>query len=151
MGDFNAAPGLTDARGLIGTKPNLAMPGKRMLSSMSPTILAKDGKPWLITGSPGGRTIISTALLTILAAVDFGLGAQECADAGRFHHQWLPDRIVIERDRFSKATLDALIEMGHALVEVGSQGRAELILREGDKWAGGADTLRWADSAAVWE
>jgi gamma-glutamyltranspeptidase/glutathione hydrolase len=88
---------------------------------------------------------------SILAAVDFGLGAQECADAGRFHHQWLPDRIVIERGMFSNATLEALANMGHKLYEVGSQGRAELILRDGNKWAGGADVLRWADSAAVWE
>jgi len=151
MDDFNAAPGLTDARGFIGTAPNLAKPGKRMLSSMSPTILTKDGKPWLITGSPGGRTIISTVLLTILAAVDFGKNAQECADAGRFHHQWLPDRISIEKGMFSKTTLDALGAMGHVLAEVGSQGRAQLVLRNGDKWSAGADTLRWADSAAVWE
>ena len=151
MGDFNAAPGMTDARGLIGTQPNLAMPGKRMLSSMNPTIIAKDGKPWLITGSPGGRTIISTVLLTILAAVDFGKSAQECVDAGRFHHQWLPDRIVIEKSMFNKTTLDALKTMGHSLAEVINQGRAQLILMEGGKWGAGADTLRWADSAAVWE
>jgi gamma-glutamyltranspeptidase/glutathione hydrolase len=150
-GDFNAAPGLTDTRGLIGTQPNFARPGKRMLSSMSPTIIAKDGKPWLITGSPGGRTIISTVLLTILAAVDFGKNPQECVDAGRFHHQWLPDRIVIERGMFNKTTLDALKTMGHSLAEVTNQGRSQLILMEGSKWGAGADILRWADSAAVFE
>jgi gamma-glutamyltranspeptidase / glutathione hydrolase len=81
----------------IGTEPNLAQPGKRMLSSMTPTILARDGRLAMVTGSPGGRTIINTALLTILNVVDFGMNAQEAVDAGRFHHQWLPDRITVER------------------------------------------------------
>ncbi|MDR0499285.1 MAG: gamma-glutamyltransferase [Holophagales bacterium] len=151
MGDFNAGPGITNSNGLIGTQPNLAQAGKRMISSMSPTILVQDGKPWLITGSPGGRTIISTTLLTILAAVDFSLSAQECVNAPRFHHQWLPDRINYEKDMFSKATLDALIAMGHKLYEVDSQGRAEIILHKDGHWEGGAEILRWADSAAVWE
>ena len=92
MGDFNAAPGLTDERGLIGTKPNLARPGKRMLSSMAPTIIAKDGQLFMVTGTPGGRTIINTVLTTILNVIDYGMNAQEAVDAGRMHHQWLPDR-----------------------------------------------------------
>jgi gamma-glutamyltranspeptidase/glutathione hydrolase len=161
MGDFNAIPGATDATGRIGTQPNLAGPGKRMLSSMSPTIIAKDGKPWLITGSPGGRTIISTTLLTIIAAVDFNLNAQKSVDAPRFHHQWLPDRISYEKGKFGAATLEALKTMGHRLHEVKSQGTAGLILQanilspngqwETVQWDAGADKLRWADSAAVWE
>src|SRR5262245_49857327 len=81
MGDFNAGPELTNADGLIGTKPNLAEPGKRMLSSMTPTILAKDGQLFMVTGSPGGRTIINTALETIVDVVDFGMNAQEAVDA----------------------------------------------------------------------
>ena len=97
MGDFNAGPGLTDADGLIGTEPNLAAPGKRMLSSMTPTILAKDGQLFMVIGSPGGRTIINTVLQTILNVVDFGMNVQEAVDAPRFHHQWLPDRIRYER------------------------------------------------------
>jgi gamma-glutamyltranspeptidase/glutathione hydrolase len=100
MGDFNAGPGLTTSEGLIGTAPNLAQPGKRMLSSMTPTILVKDGKLFMVTGSPGGRTIINTVLLTILNAVDFGMNAQEVVDSGRFHHQWLPDRLIYERFAF---------------------------------------------------
>src|SRR5215472_15290476 len=88
MGDFNAGPELTNEQGLIGTKPNLAEPGKRMLSSMSPTILTKDGKLFMVTGSPGGRTIINTVLETIVDAVDFGMNAQDAVDAARFHHQW---------------------------------------------------------------
>ena len=95
MGDFNAGPGLTNDQGLIGTEPNLARPGKRMLSSMSPTIVAKDGKLFMVTGSPGGRTIINTVLMTILDVIDFGMNAQEAVDAGRIHHQWLPDRLSV--------------------------------------------------------
>ncbi len=128
MGDFNAGPGLTDAEGLIGTAPNLAAPGKRMLSSMTPTILAKDGRLFMVTGSPGGRTIINTVLMTILNVVDFGMNAQEAVDGGRIHHQWLPDRINVERYGFSADTLAALRARGHTVNETGSQGVAEVIV-----------------------
>ncbi|MCL1893312.1 MAG: gamma-glutamyltransferase [Holophagaceae bacterium] len=151
MGDFNAIPGNTASNGMIGTQPNLARQGKRMLSSMSPTILVKDGKPWLITGSPGGRTIISTTLLTILASIDFNFSAQEIVNAPRFHHQWLPDRIVWESHRFSPETKNFLSSLGHTLAEVSAQGCANIILFSDGRWEGGADTLRWADSATVWE
>lgn len=128
MGDFNSAPEMTDERGNIGTKPNLATPGKRMLSSMSPTILAKDGKLVMVTGSPGGRTIINTVLTTILNVVDFGMNAQEAVDAGRMHHQWLPDRLSMERYGFSADTVAKLKAMGHTVTEVGGQGVAEVIV-----------------------
>jgi gamma-glutamyltranspeptidase/glutathione hydrolase len=128
MGDFNAAPGLTDERGLIGTPPNLARPGKRMLSSMSPTILSKDGTLFMVAGTPGGRTIINTVLTTILNVVDFGMNAQESVDAGRLHHQWLPDRINMERFGFSADTIATLKAMGHTVNEVGNQGAAQVIV-----------------------
>jgi gamma-glutamyltranspeptidase/glutathione hydrolase len=128
MGDFNAAPGLTTADGLIGTPPNLAQPGKRMLSSMAPTILSKDGRLFMVTGSPGGRTIINTVLHTIVNIVDFGMNAQEAVDAGRFHHQWLPDRITYERSSLSPDTLAALRAKGHDVVQGGNQGVAEVIV-----------------------
>jgi gamma-glutamyltranspeptidase/glutathione hydrolase len=128
MGDFNAGPGLTDTQGLIGTEPNLAAPGKRMLSSMTPTILAKDGKLFMVTGSPGGRTIINTVLMTILNVVDFGMNAQEAVDGGRIHHQWLPDRLNVERYGFSADTLNALKDRGHTINEVAAQGVAEVIV-----------------------
>ena len=128
MGDFNAGPGLTTADGLIGTAPNLAQPGKRMLSSMTPTIVAKDGRLFMVTGSPGGRTIINTVLLTILNAVDFGMNAQEAVDAGRFHHEWLPNRLSYERYGLSSDTLTALRAMGHELDEGTHQGVAEVIV-----------------------
>jgi len=128
MGDFNAAPGRTDDRGLIGTKPNLAAPHKRMLSSMSPTIIAKDGQLFMVTGSPGGRSIINTVLQTILNVVDHGMNAQAAVDAGRIHHQWLPDRIQYERQGFSPDTLGILTWLGHSLQESEIQGAAQVIV-----------------------
>jgi gamma-glutamyltranspeptidase/glutathione hydrolase len=128
MGDFNAAPGMTDARGRIGTRPNLAEPGKRMLSSMSPTIVVRDGELFMVTGSPGGRTIINTVLQTILNVVDHGMNAQEAVDAGRIHHQWLPDRIRYERQGFSPDTLKLLTALGHELSELDTQGVAQVIV-----------------------
>ncbi len=141
MGDFNAAPGLTTADGLIGTDPNLARPGKRMLSSMTPTILARDGALFMVTGSPGGRTIINTVLHTILNVVDHGMNAQEAVDAARFHHQWLPDRTQYERHGLSPDTLRHLAARGHTLVPVTAQGVAEVIvvnLKDG-RLEGGVD------------
>ncbi len=117
MGDFNGAPDLTDERGLIGTKPNLAAPHKRMLSSMTPTIVAKDGELFMVTGTPGGRTIINTVLQTILNVVDHDMNAQAAVDAGRIHHQWLPDRINYEHQMFSPDTLNILTWLGHELNE----------------------------------
>ena len=128
MGDFNSAPEMTDERGNIGTRPNLALPGKRMLSSMSPSIVARDGKLFMVTGSPGGRTIINTVLMTILNVVDFGMNAQEAVDAGRLHHQWLPDRINFERYGFSADSIARLKAMGHTANESRQPGR-----RRGDR------------------
>lgn len=127
MGDFNAGPGLTDAQGLIGTPPNLAAPGKRMLSSMTPTILTRDGKPFLAVGSPGGRTIINTVLQMIVNMIDFGMNVQEAVDAKRVHHQWLPDRLVYERFGLSADTLAALTAKGHSVYEVDGLGVVQAI------------------------
>jgi len=128
MGDFNGQPGLTDERGMIGTTANLARPGKRMLSSMAPTIVAKDGQLFMVTGTPGGRTIINTVLTTILNVIDYGMNAQEAVDAGRMHHQWLPDRINVERFGVSADTLALLRAMGHTVNEGGNQGAAQVIV-----------------------
>jgi gamma-glutamyltranspeptidase/glutathione hydrolase len=150
MGDFNAGPGLTNTDGLIGTEPNLAQPGKRMLSSMTPTILAKEGKLAMVTGSPGGRTIINTVLLTILNVVEFGMNAQEAVDAGRFHHQWLPDRITVERQQFSPDTVAMLKAKGHEVRETQAQGVAEVIVLDAatNTLEGGVDR-RGADGSAA--
>jgi gamma-glutamyltranspeptidase/glutathione hydrolase len=141
MGDFNAGPGLPDANGLIGTPPNLARPEQRMLSSMTPSILAKDGKLVAVVGSPGGRTIINTVLQVVLNVVDFGMNIQEAVNAPRIHHQWLPDRITIEESGTSEATVQALQGMGHTVEMRGQQGLAHSIMidpRTGDR-LGAAD------------
>jgi gamma-glutamyltranspeptidase/glutathione hydrolase len=150
MGDFNAGPGLTDENGLIGTDPNLAAPRKRMLSSMTPTILSRDGQPWLAVGAMGGRTIINTVLLTILNVVDFGMNIQDALDAPRFHHQWLPDRISYEAFGLSPDTRALLESRGHVLSEVALQGNAQGIVYDAKAGVleGGADH-RDPDGAAV--
>ena len=147
MGDFNAGPGLTDETGLVGTAPNLAGPRKRMLSSMMPTIVVRAGRPYLVTGSMGGRMIPSTVLLTLLNVLDFGMNAQEAVDAPRFNHQWLPDVIRFERYGLSADTVDALVARGHKVQEIERQGVAEAIL-VGELLEGGCDR-RAPDGAAI--
>jgi gamma-glutamyltranspeptidase/glutathione hydrolase len=150
MGDFNAGPGLTDASGLVGTEPNLAGPGKRMLSSMTPTIVVREGRPYLVTGSLGGRTIPSTVLLTVLNVLDFGMNPQEAVDAPRFNHQWLPDEIRYERFGLSADTVEALARRGHNLAEIGGQGVAEVIrINEREGLLEGGCDRRAPDGAAV--
>jgi gamma-glutamyltranspeptidase / glutathione hydrolase len=149
MGDFNAGPGLTTAEGLIGTPPNLAAPRKRMLSSMTPTVLARDGAVQLVVGSPGGRTIINTVLLTILNLVDFGMNVQQAVDAPRFHHQWLPDQVRFEQHGLSPDTRAILSGLGHSLLEVESQGVVEAIAVGRDGILEGASDRRAPDGAAV--
>ena len=149
MGDFNAGPGLTTGDGLIGTGPNLAEPGKRMLSSMSPTIVTRDGRLVLVTGSPGGRTIINTVLQTILNVVDFGMNVQEAVDAPRIHHQWLPDAVRYERWGLSPDTLALLRGRGHTMVETRAQGAVSAIYYDaGNDVLEGAEDRR-RPSAAV--
>jgi gamma-glutamyltranspeptidase/glutathione hydrolase len=149
MGDFNAGPGLTTEQGLIGTPPNLAQVSKRMLSSMSPTIVSKDGQLFMVTGSPGGRTIINTVLMTILNVVDFGMNAQEAVDAGRMHHQWLPDRLSMERFGFSADVIRQLQGMGHTIAEGGNQGVAQVIVfNQKDNLLEGGLDRRAADGGA---
>jgi gamma-glutamyltranspeptidase/glutathione hydrolase len=128
MGDFNAGPGLTDDRGLIGTEPNLARPEQRMLSSMTPTVLAKDGELVGVVGSPGGRTIINSVLQVVLNVIDFGMSMPDAVAAKRFHHQWLPDRIRMEADMLSPEALEAVQAMGHNASMSGSQGRTHCIM-----------------------
>ncbi|WP_306522728.1 gamma-glutamyltransferase [Gemmatimonas sp.] len=120
MGDFNGKPGLTDSTGLIGTAPNVAQPGKRMLSSMTPTIVAKDGKLVAVVGSPGGRTIINTVMQVVLNLTAFDMPVQQAVNAARMHHQWLPNAITVERDGIEAATIEALKAKGH-VVRVGAQ------------------------------
>ncbi|MEM1121332.1 MAG: gamma-glutamyltransferase [Bacteroidota bacterium] len=124
MGDFNPIPDRTTRSGLIGTSPNLVAPEKRMLSSMSPTIVAKNGQPVLVIGSPGGRTIINTTLQVILNVIDHGMTVGEAIEAPRIHHQWLPDRTSFEKLGFSPDTKKLYQMMGHQIYHRGTQGRA---------------------------
>jgi gamma-glutamyltranspeptidase/glutathione hydrolase len=129
MGDFNRVPGQTDNSGSVGTPPNLIAPEKRMLSSMSPTIVSRNGKVVLITGSPGGRTIPSTVLGVLLGFMEFGYNGRQAVDAPRINHQWMPDRGTVETNAtpaIPQATLDALAAMGHS-VRVGGGGFAHSI------------------------
>lgn len=149
MGDFNAGPGITTESGLIGTKPNLARPEQRMLSSMSPSIVARDGDLVAVVGSPGGRTIINTTLQLILNIVDFGMSIDEAVAARRIHHQWLPDRIRIESNGATAAAVQQLEEMGHTVQMGGQQGSANSVgvdRRTGE--AVGAPDPRSPDSGA---
>jgi gamma-glutamyltranspeptidase/glutathione hydrolase len=129
MNDFNWIPGLTDPTGRIGTTANQVEPGKRMLSSMCPTIIVKDGKALLLTGSPGGRTIINTVLCVVVNVVDFEMEIQAAVDAPRMHHQWFPDQLRVE-STLAAEHADALAElakMGHHVEKVGRQGDAHSI------------------------
>ena len=128
MGDFNAAPGLTTDAGLIGTEANLARPEKRMLSSMTPSIIAKDGRLVAVIGSPGGRTIINTVLEVTLHVIDFGMDIQQAVNSPRFHHQWLPDRISIEQDGATAEVVRELEAMGHTVRPGGRQGTAHSVM-----------------------
>ena len=155
LGDFHGTPdayhvgesgweGRTQTN-LIGIERNLPAPGKRPMSSMTPTIVAKDGELFMVTGSPGGRNIISGVVQTILHAVDYGLNAQEVVDVGRFHHQWLPDRILIEDNAVSRDTLDLLRVRGHTLefTNALSQCFEVIIYRREEKiFEGGSDLRR---------
>ena len=127
MGDFNARPGLTNERGLIGTEPNLARPGQRMLSSMTPTILARDGELVAVIGSPGGRTIINTVLQIVVNVADFGMSPEDAVAAKRLHHQWLPDVARLEEGYMSEEDAAALAAMGHEITWSGRQGIAHCI------------------------
>ena len=122
MGDFNPEPGVTTNTGQIGTLPNIIKPEKRMLSSMTPAIVTKDGKPYLIIGSPGGRTIINTVFQTVLNVLAYDMRIDKAIEAMKIHEQWLPDTIYYEKDLMSPDTKVLLENMGHHLKEVNNLG-----------------------------
>ena len=150
MGDFNAVPGVTNANGLIGTPPNLIRPEKRPLSSMTPTIVARDGQPLFAVGSPGGKTIINTTLQLILNIVDHGYNIAESVEAPRIHHQWLPDVTRMEPNGLSPDTVRLYEAKGHRLMSRGTQGAAMGVYhdREAGLFLGASDSRR-GDGAAV--
>ena len=126
MIDFNWRPGVTDRRGAIGTEPNLIAPGKRMLSSQTPTIVAKDGRVVLVTGSPGNRTIINTVLCVVVNVIDFDMDVRAAVDAPRLHHQWFPDEARFEGTRDYPEAVAKLRAMGHTVTGI-TQGDAHTI------------------------
>lgn len=128
MDDFSAKPGVPNQFGLIGSQANSIQPRKRMLSSMTPTIVLKDGKPFMLIGSPGGSTIITQVLQTIQNVIDFGMNIFDAIDAPRIHHQWLPDEIYHEPFGMSPDTKQRLIEKGHKFGSFRSLGRMEGII-----------------------
>jgi gamma-glutamyltranspeptidase / glutathione hydrolase len=150
MGDFNLIPGRTDTRGLIGTPPNRIEPRKRMLSSQSPTLVLKDGRVRIVTGSPGGRTIPNTTLWVVLNLLDFGLEPRAAVDAPRTHHQWFPDILSLEGRSWPLATRSALEAMGHTLGIAQHQGVANTIVvdPDGRRLHGIADRRRSTSRAA---
>ncbi|HYH56999.1 MAG TPA: gamma-glutamyltransferase, partial [Anseongella sp.] len=139
MDDFSAKPGVPNMFGLVGGEANAIEPGKRMLSSMTPTILEREGKLFMILGSPGGATIITTVFQAILNVTEYKMGIQEAVNAKRFHHQWLPDRILAEENAFEETALRNLRDKGHKVEFTGSIGRCDAILVEQGRYFGGAD------------
>ena len=151
MGDFNPQPGYTNSGWIIGTDPNIIAPEKRMLSSMSPTIVTSGGKPILVIGSPGGRTIINTVFQTILNVIEYNMPINKAIEAMKIHHQWMPDEIVYEMDLLSPDTKKALEQMGHSLKGTGNLGRLMGIMinpESGGGYIGAADSSS-PDGAAV--
>jgi gamma-glutamyltranspeptidase/glutathione hydrolase len=148
MGDFNKQPGTTTATGDIGTPANLIAPGKRMLSSMTPTIVTKNGRLVLITGSPGGRTIINTVFTVVLGVTEYGLTGREAVDLPRIHHQWMPDRLSYEENQLKPPLVDGLRTLGHEVVTASRQGDAHTVWVSGDGTAYGVPDKRTPDGKA---
>lgn len=138
MDDFSAKPGVANAYGLVGGDANAVAAGKRPLSSMTPTMVLKDGKPVLVTGSPGGARIITTVLQTVVNVIDFGMNPAEAASTPRVHHQWTPDELRIEKG-LSPDTIALLKARGHNVQLKASMGRTQTIQLRGDAMYGYSD------------
>lgn len=128
MDDFSVKPGVPNMYGLIGGKANAIEPNKRMLSSMTPTIVEKEGKLFMVVGTPGGSTIMTSVFQTIINVIDFGMDAQESVSASRFHHQWLPDQIDVEEKAISPEVRASLEQAGYKIHPRGNIGRVENII-----------------------
>ena len=152
MGDFNEQPGVTNVKGEIGTPPNQIRPEQRMLSSMTPTIVAKDGIPLFATGTPGGKTIINTTMQTILNIVDHGMTIAEAIEAPRIHHQWLPDITTFEKRGISADTQAIYESFGHEVRIRNSIGSAMGVYRDPETGviSGAADSRAEDSGAAVY-
>jgi gamma-glutamyltranspeptidase / glutathione hydrolase len=140
MDDFSAKPGTPNMYGVIGGEANKILPNKRMLSSMTPTIVEKDGKLLMVVGTPGGSTIITSVFQTILNVLEHNMSMQEAVTAKRVHSQWIPDMIFQETNATKKEDSLALVNLGHIIKSRGGIGRVDaiLVLKNG-KLEGGAD------------
>ena len=147
MDDFSVKPGAPNMYGLVGGEANKIEPGKRMLSSMTPTIIEKDGKLKMVVGTPGGSTIITSVFQTITNVIDFGMDADKAVQSPRFHHQWLPDQIFVEKDAISVSDRKALEAIGHTLKDRGAIGRVEAIVKRDDGKLHSAADRRGDDDA----
>ena len=127
MDDFSVKPGVPNMYGALGAEANAIAPGKRMLSSMTPAIVLKNKKPFMVVGTPGGTTIPTSVYQSLVNVIDFGMSAEDAVNKPKFHHQWLPDEIFVEND-FDAATIAALQAMGYKVNKRGKIGRTELIL-----------------------
>jgi gamma-glutamyltranspeptidase/glutathione hydrolase len=132
MDDFSSKPGFPNMYGLVGGEANAISPGKRMLSSMTPAIIEKDGKLFMVLGSPGGSTIPTSVFQVVVNVIDYGLSMQDAVDAPRFHHQWLPDIITYEQKCIDSITLGILVKMGHQFKLRSSIGRVNAIMKPDD-------------------
>ncbi|MEG3110836.1 gamma-glutamyltransferase [Pantoea sp. T14] len=148
MDDFSAKPGTPNVYGLVGGEANAVQPAKRPLSSMSPTIVAKEGKTWLVTGSPGGSRIITTVLQMVVNSIDFGMNVAEATNAPRFHHQWLPDQLRVEKG-FSPDTLRLLENKGQHVKVLPAMGSTQSIMIGPDGTLYGASDPRSVDDLSA--
>jgi len=126
MDDFSVKPGVPNMYGAVGAEANAIYPGKRMLSSMTPTIVLKNNQPYLVVGTPGGTTIPTSIIQSLVNMIDFKMSPQDAVNLPKFHHQWLPDEIIVEKD-FNSATIQQLESMGYKVVKKEAIGRTELI------------------------
>lgn len=150
MDDFSIKPGVPNMYGAIGGEANAIQPGKRMLSSMTPTIVVKDNKPILVVGTPGGTTIPTSVFQTLVSILEFNLSANDAVNKPKFHHQWLPDVVYVEPD-FDNETRNALQKMGYTINEREQIGRTEVIRVLPDSTLEGiADRRGMDDEAAGW-
>lgn len=149
MDDFSIKPGVPNMFGAVGGAANAIAPGKRMLSSMTPTIVLKENKPFMVVGTPGGTTIITSVLQSIINVIDFNLSAYDAVNKPKFHHQWLPDEVYIEKG-FPEKTSENLKKMGYQLKIRGSIGRTDMILVKKDGTLEAIGDNRGDDSAAGW-
>ncbi len=147
MDDFSVKPGVPNLYGLVGSEANKIQPGKRMLSSMTPTIIEKSGKLFMVVGTPGGSTIITSVFQVVSNVIDFGMNIHDAVQKPRFHHQWLPDLLRIEDEAIPTDIEKILQNMGHKIVQRGQIGRVEAILIDTNGKMHGAADRRGDDSA----